>query len=897
MKFYTVIMAILCSISVLFGQTSQTWYQVQYDKENIYLRILEKAGEIETGTNLPGVGWISEKNYQRYSPHFQFTVVGQEERTITSPIVPAVPDSLGQVLAIYPLPPQVESVRGLAYDGEYFYLADAEINNEKIHRLDPNNNFAVVHTFPAPGGSSVLPWGVASDGRSLYIADAIYDLIFKTDTSGTIITSLPTGGPIATGLGYRQGELWNADLGQFSPPIPPAIYKTDTLGTLLATYVQSNSVNGVAAHDSAVIISRNVNNGKDIIAFDPQTFTMLYSFPSPLDYPNGLAFDGQYLWVCGLNQGQGYIMQIDIGITPPTPQPVSFNNFELVADSMFNNRFNAAFDSEGNVHIVYATQYETVSSTKEIIYATNKSGVWELTRITKDNTTDELPVIRVDNNDTVHLMWNGFVPAEGDVEVLYTNNGSGAFVPKIQITSKAQDGIDGHTWPDFMIDNTGVIHFTFSDAPTGAPEVYYATYNLGITTTPVNVSNSVAFDSDPRIVLDDQQSPHIFWNNGTSGLGHATNASGSWQSEFITSMGSSRPAAIADGQGVLHFVVTDGMLVKYGNNMSGNFLVTDTIAIHTANCFYPQLAVDKADRLHLVYHAFGDSVNIWPGNGEIFYSNDQLWNAGQFPQNISQLPNEQEIYPGLAATDTSTLVIGWAKTGFSGIVFSDIRMATTLQDSGGLLTGRINTSADSHHFGYIAPLDSGYWSFTIRNSGTRALTVSDIFWDSPYSPWFEAQTDFAGPQTLNFRDSILVNVTAIISAPTESDTVTLNGNLSIMSDDPIDPIKNILLEVETEVLGTETEQATVITQNQLYRNYPNPFNPSTTIRFDLSKASVVTLKIYNVLGEEVTTLVSDRLSAGSYSYEWDASSLASGVYIYRLDAKGFFQTRKMILMK
>ena len=83
----------------------------------------------------------------------------------------------------------------------------------------------------------------------------------------------------------------------------------------------------------------------------------------------------------------------------------------------------------------------------------------------------------------------------------------------------------------------------------------------------------------------------------------------------------------------------------------------------------------------------------------------------------------------------------------------------------------------------------------------------------------------------------------------------------------------------------------------LSQNYPNPFNPSTSLAFDLPRTSIVTLKIYNMLGEEVATLVSDRLSAGSYSYEWDASSLASGVYIYRLEAEGFVQTRKMILMK
>jgi hypothetical protein len=84
----------------------------------------------------------------------------------------------------------------------------------------------------------------------------------------------------------------------------------------------------------------------------------------------------------------------------------------------------------------------------------------------------------------------------------------------------------------------------------------------------------------------------------------------------------------------------------------------------------------------------------------------------------------------------------------------------------------------------------------------------------------------------------------------------------------------------------------------LLQNYPNPFNPNTTIEFDLPKTSEVTLKIFNILGEEVATLVSDRLAAGSYSYKWfRPAGIASGVYLYRLEAEGFVQTKKMILMK
>ena len=83
----------------------------------------------------------------------------------------------------------------------------------------------------------------------------------------------------------------------------------------------------------------------------------------------------------------------------------------------------------------------------------------------------------------------------------------------------------------------------------------------------------------------------------------------------------------------------------------------------------------------------------------------------------------------------------------------------------------------------------------------------------------------------------------------------------------------------------------------LKQNYPNPFNPNTTIEFDLPKTSQVSLKIYNILGEEVAILVSDRMSAGSYKFKWGASNLASGVYIYRLETAEYTKTKMMMLMK
>jgi hypothetical protein len=81
------------------------------------------------------------------------------------------------------------------------------------------------------------------------------------------------------------------------------------------------------------------------------------------------------------------------------------------------------------------------------------------------------------------------------------------------------------------------------------------------------------------------------------------------------------------------------------------------------------------------------------------------------------------------------------------------------------------------------------------------------------------------------------------------------------------------------------------------QNYPNPFNPSTAISFALPKASTVELKIFNLLGQEVATLLNEEKTSGIYQVEFDASTLPSGVYFYRLQAGDFVQTKKMILLR
>jgi trimeric autotransporter adhesin len=104
------------------------------------------------------------------------------------------------------------------------------------------------------------------------------------------------------------------------------------------------------------------------------------------------------------------------------------------------------------------------------------------------------------------------------------------------------------------------------------------------------------------------------------------------------------------------------------------------------------------------------------------------------------------------------------------------------------------------------------------------------------------------------------------------------GNLAVSAEDRIDDI--------------DIPASYVLSQN-----YPNPFNPATIIEFSLPQPGMVTLTVYNMLGQRVATLVSGELQAGSHSYHWDATGLASGVYIYRLQADGFVESKTLLLMK
>jgi hypothetical protein len=129
-------------------------------------------------------------------------------------------------------------------------------------------------------------------------------------------------------------------------------------------------------------------------------------------------------------------------------------------------------------------------------------------------------------------------------------------------------------------------------------------------------------------------------------------------------------------------------------------------------------------------------------------------------------------------------------------------------------------------------------------------------------------------------------------------------NLGVMSNDPANP----MVTIPTHVVVDSTVTITGVTDDQvpsvyrLHPNYPNPFNPTTTIRYDLPAPEDVHVVIYNVRGERVRVLVDEHQLAGRHEAGWDGrnsrgESVASGVYLYRIVAGEFVSTRKMTLLK
>ena len=315
--------------------------------------------------------------------------------------------------------------------------------------------------------------------------------------------------------------------------------------------------------------------------------------------------------------------------------------------------------------------------------------------------------------------------------------------------------------------------------------------------------------------------------------------------------------------------------MSYGNGAAGIAFASMTVSIPTNNHIY----------FNTVYHNGYNTIvdHFWTGG--ISFGN---WGNGPMPgniivNNILHKNFEDKSITGYGEAGPQEINNNWMDEGDPG--FTDDTIPADTSDA---------TLPDFRLKPESPCIDKGIFLTTITSaSGSGATFIVEdagFFYDG----WgisgetgdtiqFEGRTDTARITSIDYDSN------SITIDKTMSWTQNLGVSLAYYGDSP---------DLGAyEYQGASTDVEGLPKQSRLIRNYPNPFNPNTTICFDLPRASEVSLKIYSSTGQLVERLVDDTFSAGSHEITWSPENAATGVYLYVLETRGRKQTDKMVLLK
>lgn len=243
-------------------------------------------------------------------------------------------------------------------------------------------------------------------------------------------------------------------------------------------------------------------------------------------------------------------------------------------------------------------------------------------------------------------------------------------------------------------------------------------------------------------------------------------------------------------------------------------------------------------------------------------------------------------YDGITANSQGAYAVWYDPRGCSyqtmGSYFPDYAMKVLPNTTG---VGNINDSVFSFVSVPAVKLYNKSVKFTAAITPTPpAGTVTLNFLNKANSNLLDSLTSY--PDSLRLRIRATGGVTPGIY------TVTVTGRGPNGT-----PVHQRTISVNIGFVGLVHNNTETPEKFFLYQNYPNPFNPTTNIKFDIVKAGDVKLTVFDVTGRSVQTLVNEQLSAGSYSYDFNASGLASGIYFYKVETPEFTSIKKMILVK
>ena len=265
----------------------------------------------------------------------------------------------------------------------------------------------------------------------------------------------------------------------------------------------------------------------------------------------------------------------------------------------------------------------------------------------------------------------------------------------------------------------------------------------------------------------------------------------------------------------------------------------------------------------------------------------------------------ENVYQDLYAY-TRTSKSGTVKFNIISSVISDSSIRWTVNETDSLFIQTINVDEiiSLHDTSYTLYQHSQAFYLWESTDSVHTLTASSLsgVWDSPTS-WNSSWAGFLTGKSINrYSNNHLFQY--YFGFPTYDDSIYFVKNIGIQKlNSYVYRLSNI---PNSTVVSVELLDYLVITGIKdalnpqsfyLSQNYPNPFNPSTSINYQIPKQGKVTLKIFDVLGKEVASLINEHQNAGRYKVNFDASMLPSGIYFYQLKVNDFISIKKMVLLK
>ena len=334
-------------------------------------------------------------------------------------------------------------------------------------------------------------------------------------------------------------------------------------------------------------------------------------------------------------------------------------------------------------------------------------------------------------------------------------------------------------------------------------------------------------------------------------------------------------------------IISGSRIPSIGSGYDGWLIKTDTLGDTIWTNSYGLPSSDNLE-FGVTLLETHDGFTIWTtktlifGTDEAFILLLKYDNQGNIIwQNGFDIPGEEQFNSMIEISDGGFLLSGWKL--YDPNNGMDLWLVRTDSNGDTLWTKSYGGSSDDIGYDVIQVADKGFVVTGYTQSygaGGKDLWVirTDSLGDSLWTRTYGGAKDDEGYSIIQTDDGDY-----LIAGNTKSyGEGSYDIWLLMLSENPITVIENSI---------------NLPDRFQLEQNHPNPFNPSTTIEYSLPKSGDVSLNVYNIIGQEVIRLVNENQQVGNHHIKWDASNVASGVYIYRLQAGEFVQTKKMVLLK